>query len=420
MEGKRFLIKSKKQMFIVIGAFTLVMLLIGTTYAFFNYTRTGGQNTVRTGRIAFRAQEGNAINLTNAFPITSGQASQANNPNAKTLSITVTGDTDYADGLEYLVTVTDVHMTTVGDKQVPITIEVGVQDIGTAPNTTSLGTEETGDYYTAHESYTTANKYKVLYDGNLDEGDRLLVGYIAPNNPTGTASGVNGVITIKAYFDADRIAITDTLVGEGEGNGTTTEWVGDRTRFTTTEWNALSSSGLSFRVKVESNEGKWVEALATVPTVLGCDGCVFKYTTSELTYGSSGTELQVGDYDTDYTTTVTNSGKSYFLGLILENGTYGKITRAFACGIKGEDPHNGEAFCIEGKTDGSLFTSNKGNLTTLYGVYDSITSKGCRDGGSNVNCFGAVYAGANVTGLVYVSDDVGSCGVHYDGYARCY
>ena len=35
------MIKSKKQMYIVIGAFALVLTLLTSTYAFFNYTRTG-------------------------------------------------------------------------------------------------------------------------------------------------------------------------------------------------------------------------------------------------------------------------------------------------------------------------------------------------------------------------------------------
>ena len=54
------MIKSKKQMFIVIGAFALVMLLGTVTYAFFNYTRKGSSNVIKTGRISFTSsQDGN-------------------------------------------------------------------------------------------------------------------------------------------------------------------------------------------------------------------------------------------------------------------------------------------------------------------------------------------------------------------------
>ena len=41
--------------------------------------------------------------------------------------------------------------------------------------------------------------------------------------------------------------------------GTTNEWVDGRTVFTTTEWNSLQQNGVSFQVKVEANEGIWVE-----------------------------------------------------------------------------------------------------------------------------------------------------------------
>ena len=58
------LIKSKKQMFIVIGAFVLTLMLFTTTYAFFNYTRTGARNIIKTGRIYFNSEQGTAINLT--------------------------------------------------------------------------------------------------------------------------------------------------------------------------------------------------------------------------------------------------------------------------------------------------------------------------------------------------------------------
>ena len=63
------MIQTKKQMFIVIGVLALVLMLSTVTYAFFNYTRTGGANTISTGRITFNASQDGSINLTNAFPI---------------------------------------------------------------------------------------------------------------------------------------------------------------------------------------------------------------------------------------------------------------------------------------------------------------------------------------------------------------
>ncbi len=50
------MIKSKKQIFVVIGVFTLVLMLGTVTYAFFNYTRTGSANNIKTGRIYFNSE----------------------------------------------------------------------------------------------------------------------------------------------------------------------------------------------------------------------------------------------------------------------------------------------------------------------------------------------------------------------------
>ena len=63
------MIKSKKQMFIIVGAFILVLPLFTTTYAFFNYTRTGAANTIRVGRISFVSKNEQTISLSNLFPI---------------------------------------------------------------------------------------------------------------------------------------------------------------------------------------------------------------------------------------------------------------------------------------------------------------------------------------------------------------
>ena len=245
---------SKKILLSTIAIAIVIVLLGGVTFAFFNYTRTGSSNVIKTGRIAFSSSQDGVINLTNVFPIDSQEA-ETDTTNAKSVSITVTGDTDYSGGVEYLVTASDVNMT-VNGKQLPVTLEISVD----GNNSKTLGTLETGDYYTNRDNYSVS-KYKIEYNGEIDEGSRLLVGYIAPNTTSGTIEGIGGVINIKAYIDSSRVKISDTYDGsESDNMGTTNEWVGDRIVFTTTEWNSIQSSQtpLSFKVKVEANEGIWV------------------------------------------------------------------------------------------------------------------------------------------------------------------
>ena len=92
MNKNKFLIKSYKQMFMVIGIFTLILLVGGTTYAFFNYNRTGGANTLNTGRIYFSTEQtnNNTITLNNISPALYLKS-----------SVIITGGTGQAGGNEY-------------------------------------------------------------------------------------------------------------------------------------------------------------------------------------------------------------------------------------------------------------------------------------------------------------------------------
>ena len=243
------MIKNKKQMFIVIGIFTLVLMLGTVTYAFFNYTRTGTANTIRVGRISFITRQTNTINLTNMFPIDPTETGIMDDDNkVGTLEIEIEGDTDYAQGVEYLISSVGSNIYTNQGKLVPISLNVTIDDLGTSNS----------GYFTARES-KNATIYKQIVGDTLLGNQMLLVGYIKPNTTSGTKEGINGSITIKAYFDKNKIVISDTYDGtESDNMGTTIDWVGGKTVITTSEWNALQSSGVSFKVKVEANEGIWV------------------------------------------------------------------------------------------------------------------------------------------------------------------
>ncbi len=234
--------KNKKKVTISIVSVILLLLIVtGVTLAFFNYTRVGQSNTISVGRISFNHQQTNTISLTNVFPIDSESVSSDTN-NTGTVTITITGDTTYDEGIEYLLTVANLT-NTVNNKEIPISVEVSGTNIGNNDDS----------YFTNRGGNTSI--YKVLTNGVIENNKELLVGYI-----TKGATGVNGTVTIKAYINKDNIAISDTYDGEESDNmGTTTNWVNNRVVFTTTEWNTLQNQAISFQVKVEANEGIWVE-----------------------------------------------------------------------------------------------------------------------------------------------------------------
>ena len=249
-------IKSKKQMFLVLGVAFLMVTLGGVTFAFYNYTRTGEANTVQTGDIRFNAEEGTAINLTNAFPVDVSSGIPNDPDNVGSVTIHVTGSTTYNEGVEYLVSAVNVS-NTVGSgnnaKTVPISIDVSY----TSTTGKTIGTSDSS-YYT-NRNTTNSSIYKVLANETVATGDELVVGYIAPGQ-----TGIDGNIVIRAFYDMSKIAISDTLqdgdiVVPNTTNGTTSNWVNNRVVFTTSEWNSLRANGVSFQIKVEANEGIWVE-----------------------------------------------------------------------------------------------------------------------------------------------------------------
>ena len=259
----------KKIILPMIIGLLMVITVIGVTYAFFNYTRTGLANTVSVGRIYFKHEEGDSISLQNVFPISSEQA-ETDTTNAKTLSISVIGDTDYDGGIEYVVTLDSVNNT----KNVPITLEVSVTGTG-------LGTEEANDYYTNRNNYSES-KYKIEYNNRLVQDNHILVGYISPNVNKGNIEGINGTINIKAYVDSSNVLISDTypegtvtIDGVEYYNGTPTT---NKTVLTTEEWNSITgNNALSFKIKVEAREGIWVEKPSTPASCFTTTTPVAKY-----------------------------------------------------------------------------------------------------------------------------------------------
>ena len=246
--------KKKKIIFMVLGILLVaITITIGVTVSFFNYTRTGMANTVSVGRISFVTRQTETINLTNLFPRDPTETGiMDDETKVGTLEIEIEGDTDYSEGVEYLISTVNSSITTNG-KALPISLDITV---------TSLGTESS-NYFTERNS-KNATIYKKLVGNTLEGNGQILVGYIKPNTTSEQAEGVNGKITIKAYFDKNKIAISDTYDGtESNLNGTTNNWVNGRTVLTTAEWNSLQNSGISFQVKVEANEGIWVEGPLT-------------------------------------------------------------------------------------------------------------------------------------------------------------
>ena len=108
MENGNVEINNKKMTIILIGS-TVVLVLISvllTTFAFFNYTRTGDPNVIKTGKLDLSFNEGvNSLNLTNQFPVPDNEAynTVTNGSEVTITDFTVTGYSTMSPSLAYTV-----------------------------------------------------------------------------------------------------------------------------------------------------------------------------------------------------------------------------------------------------------------------------------------------------------------------------
>ena len=230
---------SKQILLSVIGVAILVVAVVGVSFAFFNYTRTGVANTVRTGTITFSSSNEN-ISIENVFPIAKTAVATDTN-NVGTGTVTIVGNTSYSNGIDFTVTAESVSSNVgTADGKLPLSVAVSATNLN--------GVKAKG----SNSGSMTLNSYE---DGNTITGGSVIASGRIPAN-----TSVNGVITIKAYVDLAAVAITDTYNGPestpSDFNGTTSEWVAGRKVLTTNEWNALSSTPASFKIKVVAEEGE--------------------------------------------------------------------------------------------------------------------------------------------------------------------
>ena len=303
--------KKRKTLLGILAIVGVLSITIGVSVAFFNYTRTGGTNTIRVGRISFVTRQTKTISLNNLFPIDPTNSEEmSDETKVGTLEIEIEGDTDYAQGVEYLVSSENTNITTSSGKVVPISLDVEITNLGTSnPN-----------YFTARED-KNATIYKKLVGDTLVGDQMLLVGYIKPNTTSGTAEGIqNGKLTIKAYLDENKILISDTYDGtESDNMGTPNEVARGKTVLTTTEWNALSASGVSFQIKVEANEGIWVkgsleEIMKTQNLNTTTNQPIMDNVQSEFVSASTGIDFSQSSSDTN--------GKGVYMRAGTENDAY--------------------------------------------------------------------------------------------------
>ena len=220
--------QSKKVLLSVIGVAILVVAVVGVSFAFFNYTRTQTTaNTITTGHIFFDSTT-SSFSMEDLFPVAKATAETANATIAEQVvvgTVRITGKTTYNAGMDYRVTAQDVNLAA-------LPISVYVEEPTTV---TGISNHHVYSYNTGTSTQILPNN-ALLASGHID--------YVGENDPE-----ISHTITIRAYIDGSKYAITDT----SDENDT---WQAGRTVYTTTQWNALheGASPASFKIRVEAEQ----------------------------------------------------------------------------------------------------------------------------------------------------------------------
>ena len=228
--------QSKKVLLSVIGVAILVVAVVGVSFAFFSYTRTGDANTIRTGTIVFNSTE-SSLGITNAFPIETSIATNATQTIAGQVvvsDISVSGSTTYANGIDY-----EVRVGSVYNSNSSIKPRVSV----TAKPTTNV---------TAVADYTTGSVPATLAADTL-----LAHGKISGATDGSITLNSTNVVTIKAWYDKADYHISDNTKQELYDAGLLTDPY-NGTVVTTSAWNTMNedaNSAYSFTIVVNAVEG---------------------------------------------------------------------------------------------------------------------------------------------------------------------
>ena len=211
---------SKQVLLSVIGVAILVVAVVGVSFAFFNYSRTGTEvNGLTVGTINFTGNV-TGVQLDNAFPVSAtyaaGITAETADEDVAVVTVTISGNTTYANGIDFTVTA----VPEAGNDLRPSLV-------------TSQVTFENLDDVTIDEQATELN----------GTGNTVLV---AGNIPAGTTV-TDGTITIKLYVDSAKVLITDTASDPG-----TAAIINGREVVTTGAWNAKS---FSFKINIWAVQG---------------------------------------------------------------------------------------------------------------------------------------------------------------------
>ena len=203
---------SKQVLLSVIGIAVLVIAVIGVSFAFFSYVRTGSSNNlITTGQIYMNFEEENAINITNQFPMLDSEALTAILKGRDANGDEITSEVAYLN-----FTVTGYYSASTGGIDYQVYALAG--DPGTAPHNNRFANSEISVFLTRAESSqgTTYNPTTTLLNNPTPVNDavdtttgwQIATGRIKSGTTSGTGNNQVDSYTL-AMFVNDTVRISD-------------------------------------------------------------------------------------------------------------------------------------------------------------------------------------------------------------------
>ena len=353
--------KKRKTLISILLVLSIVLITVGTTYAWFSYSKTGNEeNTISSGTIKFHYAEGNRnIELVDALPMTDAEGmSQAN-----VFDFTITSETSSTIEVPYYVTV---RRSAGSDTNLDSQVKVYLTRVeGEAPNEVETPVLlVTNKYISKFNNLGTYTNPSIT----IPPSEKALFTSVVPANSNNYSQKYRlrmwidektNFSPIKKYFCG-----TTEITQADYDNTEYTCQSGEKNVQDVYPYNNIT---YTLSVNVYS-EGQIYQASNT-PTIESCPGCRFVYNPETNYYfgEDNASTLNVSDTVADYTQ--LNSDK--FLGFVLSDGDHGTIERAFICGIKRESTEaaleTGTPFCIEG----SVNDARGGDATTKAITYNN-------------------------------------------------
>ncbi len=180
----KFNFKENKNLWVIVAIVLLLVIVTGTTYAFFNYTRTGPANTIRLGTISFDFNDSPAITLGNAFPIDESSIDEKIEKD-----FTITAHTSLPEGISYRI------YAVYGDEDTNKNrLLDSVMKLKFTPPTN-------GDGFT-----TLSNNYNTATNLTFNEGKALIATGLVQNTQDLTTKTFH----MELWIDSDKIFISST------------------------------------------------------------------------------------------------------------------------------------------------------------------------------------------------------------------